>query len=273
MSLDSADLLAVPLRLRGRYDGEEQIQHPSPSDNLRAVDGAGNGNEGPGPIWGWSTDDPDQQKEADQPRSGRLRRRATQGRREAASAPSLAPPLPRPTRAPDPPPAPASPPAPAPTEERARDLWTALAAATQRIERLSDETSALRSDMDKNFADLAEVLTRDQPPPVREPRDDADFAQALESTRTELAVRFRDDLENLTATMSDALAQVATQLERVSLLCGENRDSVEVATDELHVLSGRIDTRGAPPTTDLQPLSDAFTRLADLVEVLTRRIG
>ncbi len=194
-----------------------------------------------------------------------------QGRREAASAPSLAPPPPSPN--PNPTPPPPSAPAPAPTEERAGDLRTALAAATQRIERLSEETSALRTDMDKNFADLAEALTRDQPTPVREPRDDVDFAQALESTRTELASRFHDDLENLTATMSDALAQVATQLERVSLLCGENRDSVEVATDELHALSGRIDTRRAPPPADLQPLSDAFTRLADLVEVLARRIG
>ncbi len=229
------------------------------SDILRAMDGPGDGGKDPDPIWEWS-DAPAPREEADEPKDGRLRRRALHSRREAASTvPPSAPPSPNPTSA------------PAPSEERAGDLWGALTAATQRIERLSEETGALRIDMDKQFADLAKALSgyQEQPGPGV---NDA-VAQAVESTRTELAARFQADLENLTATISDALAQVATHLEQVSLLCGENRDSVEVATEEIQALSGRLNALQAPPPADLQPLSDTYARLADLVEVLARRVG
>ncbi len=83
----------------------------------------------------------------------------------------------------------------------------------------------------------------------------------------------RTDMEDLTNTVSDALTQVATHLERVSLLCGENRDSVEATAQQLQAISGRLDTSATPPQPDLQPLTEAFTRLADRIEALTRRVG
>lgn len=205
--------------------------------------------------------DPTLLEETDESRGGRLRRRAREARREAPSAPPV--------------PAPASPdptPAPAHThEERAGDLWSASTATARRVEELIAALAALRADMGKDVTDIAVALTRGQERTTREVNDT--LARSLESTRSELVARFQGDLEGLTNTMSDALTQVATHLEQVSILCSENRDSAEAVAEQLQAISGRLDTRAEPPPPDLQPLSEAFARLADRVEALARRVG
>lgn len=223
------------------------------------MDDVGDGNEGPDAIWRRSTDDPDPPEENDEPWGGRLRRRAREANRQEApsTAPLITPPPPR----------------PAPTEENdgAGDYSPGSTEATPRGESLVDAVAALRADMEKNFADVTTALVRGQEQTTHEVNDAV--ARSVEATRSELVTRFKNDLEDLTNTVSAALTQVATQLERVSLLCGENRDSVEATAKQLQDISGRLDATAPPPPPDLQPLSEAFTRLADRVEALTRRVG
>lgn len=218
------------------------------------MDGAGDEGGSPDPMRGWPTGDGSEWAEMAEAKGGRLRRRSAETRRQAAD---LAPPAT---------PIPGSGP-----EEAASDVWSTLTAITQRIDGLSDITRGFRADVDKSFADLASGVTEGREQTKREVDDT--LARSLETTSTELHARFQDDLENLTTTLSEALGQVAAHLERLSLLCGDNRDAVDRATEAIKATSSRLDELRPPPPPDLIPLTDTITRVADLVEALAHRIG
>jgi ABC-type transporter Mla subunit MlaD len=243
------------------------------------MDGREEEGRDPDPIWGWPADDLAGGEELGERTGGRLRRRSAEPKRQAASNAPLATPTPGSGQG-----------------EDAGDLSGALTAMNQRIEALSDATLSLRADLDRFFADIAGALTNGQQRIQREVNDT--LVRSLETLSTDLNARFQEDLGNLTAKLAGALDQVAGHLERLKVAYDDNRDAVDDATEALAAMSNRVDELMAEGTTgqdrimselkevrktqdglsalsspDLSALTDAVTRVGDLVEALTRRIG
>lgn len=225
------------------------------------MDEAGDERDEADAIWGSSAADP----EIVEPTGGRLRRRS--GLRRSAEPMDFGLPPASPSVAP-------GQAAPGGID----DLWVALTAIRQRVDHLSEATSALRTEVSRSLADVSAAVAGGQGQTVQAVHDAIarshdQVSREVESSSSELRRHFTDDLESVTGSMADALAQVAGQLERLSAASSESRDTIDALGQEFHAVSSRLDGLELPPPVDLIPVTDAVIRVATLVEELTERIG
>lgn len=158
------------------------------------------------------------------------------------------------------------------------DLRVALTAITQRVDSLNEATSALRTDLSTSLADVSKAVADGQSQTRQALQDGIarshdHVTREVESSGNELHRRFTDDLERVTGSVADALAQVAGQLERLSAASSENRDSIDAMSEGLEAVSSGHDWPKLPPPRDITAVTDGLARVAKLVEELAQRIG